>query len=798
MISAKGTRVAGTCEWIIHDAKYRAWLSDDPNGDSNDSDNTRLLWISGGPGKGKTMLSVFLTEKLGRHAECIDNAELIFFFCSAEDEKRNTAVAVLRGLVHQIIAKRPQLVKHALPYFETPERTQQTLSSLETLWLMFSKLVADTELGTTYCVLDGLDECDQTGLRALLPRLANVVSPRIPSPSATGLRLAIISRDMPRLQRCATVKLDPDYNEKVISDIELFVSVRLDELSIIEGFDEIRMAVQKTLRGRAEGTFLWVGFAMYELLQKQTCIEVLNALDNMPSGLPAIYSRMLLQIPAERRHTTFMILRCVTMALRPLLLEELATAVGVQPSSPLISVERAVRDQIALCGPFLKVQERTVSLVHQSARDYLLRKERDCNAVLDTFRIEPEEAHFWLAKRCLDCVMQSGLQRAPLELGDKSRYRESPLLRYAALHWPEHVERCSVLATELFNPSQNLFQQDSALRDHWWAAYNKAKRWFPQASLPLLHMMCALGIAQWVAAMTAKERPRLELSRDVNETDKSGMTALHHGAVKGNEAVIRLLVDSGADVNAKDNGGQTGLLLAAQKCNEAVVRLLVDRGADVKATDKTGMTALHWAAQKGSKVIVRLLVESGADVKATNNNRETALHFAASSSRGNEAVVQLLVDSGAVVDAKNNYGHAALHLAARFGNEAVVRLLVNKGADVNAKTRHHTVALHFAARRGNEALLRLLIERGADVKATTDLGETALHSVASSSRGSEAVARLLIDSGVDVNAKTKRSTAALHLATQRGNKALVQLLVSLGADVEAKDNKGKTVLHSAA
>ena len=66
-------------------------------------------------------------------------------------------MAVLRGLVHQIITKCPQLVKHALPHFETPERTQQTLSSLEAMWLIFRKLVADAELGTMFCVLDGLD-----------------------------------------------------------------------------------------------------------------------------------------------------------------------------------------------------------------------------------------------------------------------------------------------------------------------------------------------------------------------------------------------------------------------------------------------------------------------------------------------------------------------------------------------------------------------------------------------------------------------------------------------------------------
>lgn len=104
-------RVDGTCEWIIQNKSYISWLYGD----------TRLLWISGGPGKGKTMLSMFLTEE----GTITEDGELIFYFCSHQDEKRNTAVTVLRGLLYQIIRKRPKLAKHVLPYFDTPEKTNR-------------------------------------------------------------------------------------------------------------------------------------------------------------------------------------------------------------------------------------------------------------------------------------------------------------------------------------------------------------------------------------------------------------------------------------------------------------------------------------------------------------------------------------------------------------------------------------------------------------------------------------------------------------------------------------------------
>lgn len=56
LIDRKGERVPGTCEWILTDQTYQSWLRDDPG----------LLWICGCPGKGKTMMSIFITQTLER------------------------------------------------------------------------------------------------------------------------------------------------------------------------------------------------------------------------------------------------------------------------------------------------------------------------------------------------------------------------------------------------------------------------------------------------------------------------------------------------------------------------------------------------------------------------------------------------------------------------------------------------------------------------------------------------------------------------------------------------------------
>ncbi|ORY09452.1 hypothetical protein BCR34DRAFT_516475, partial [Clohesyomyces aquaticus] len=53
--------------------------------------------------------------------------------------------------------------------------------------------------------------------------------------------------------------------------------------------------------------------------------------------------------------------------------------------------------------------------------------------------------------------------------------------------------------------------------------------------------------------------------------------------VKGNEQVVKLLLDKGADVNAQGGRYGNALQAALVKGNEQVVKLLLDKGADVNA-----------------------------------------------------------------------------------------------------------------------------------------------------------------------------------------------------------------------
>jgi ankyrin repeat protein len=737
------------------------------------------------------MMSIFLTEELENKTARKSDAEMLFFFCSAQDEKRNTGVAVLRGILYQIMAKCPQLITHALPYFETPERTQQTLLSLETLWIIFTKLVADTALGTMFCVIDGLDECDESATRVLLPRIVGLLTANVSS--TTGMfKLAVISREIHALRgcSCSRIKLDPDNDAKVDSDIELFVSTRVQELSGIEGFNnDFRSFVQESLVERAEGTFLWVGFAMYELLQKETCSEVLEVLEDLPTGLPAIYDRMLLQIPARHRKVSQAILRWVTFAVRPLELDELADAVGLQPRHPHLTTEQVARDAVARCGPLLKMQEQEVSLVHQSMRDYLLREEHESNAVLDAFRLQLEPSHLELARKCLDCLAQSNLKYKRITKTELKVPPNSPLLHYAMSNWPEHARNCTALAAGLMDPHGFFLKKVSPVRIHWLFSYSRR---FDRSINPqnLLHVACRLGIIPWVEAVLSKKRWMPRIQERVNMGNLEGRTALHYAASSGDIALVQLLLNRGADIKTEDSNGITALHIAAKEGNMAVMQLLLNHGADTEAKTNTGRTALHYATDNGNKAVVQLLLERGADVEPKDDDKRTAFHTAVE--EGNAAVVQLLLNRGADVHARYQFGCSALHIAVFSGSEAVVQLLLDRGAIV--KDDGETL-LHSAAMLGNKAIVQLLLDKEANMEAKNRFGETLLHSAAMF--GHKVIVQLLLDGGADIEGKNRFGETALHCSARQEEEDVVYLLVDRGADVNAKDNDGNTALQKA-
>jgi hypothetical protein len=95
----KGGLLEGSYRWVLKHPNFQQWQEDA---------QTRLLWIKGDPGKGKTMLLCGIINQLDISAPGL----LSFFFCQGTDSRINNATAVLRGLIYLLVKKQPSLASH--------------------------------------------------------------------------------------------------------------------------------------------------------------------------------------------------------------------------------------------------------------------------------------------------------------------------------------------------------------------------------------------------------------------------------------------------------------------------------------------------------------------------------------------------------------------------------------------------------------------------------------------------------------------------------------------------------------
>jgi hypothetical protein len=88
----KGGLLVDAYRWILDNSTFQQWQQDP---------KSRLIWVQGDPGKGKTMLLCGITSELRNSTP--RSTLLSYFFCQATDSRINNATAVLRGLLYMLV-----------------------------------------------------------------------------------------------------------------------------------------------------------------------------------------------------------------------------------------------------------------------------------------------------------------------------------------------------------------------------------------------------------------------------------------------------------------------------------------------------------------------------------------------------------------------------------------------------------------------------------------------------------------------------------------------------------------------
>ena len=552
-------------------------------------------------------------------------------------------------------------------------------------------------------------------------------------------------------------------------------------------------------------------------------------LEDLPGDLDATYERILEKIPTVNRVYAHRLLQCLSVAARPLEVQEIAEVLAIEfnvmGDIPKLSEDLRWENQeqeavLSVCSSLVTIVDHHGSLrvqfSHFSVLEFLSSDRLANSESLRYYYIQRESAHTVMAQVCLGALLQLD------DHMDKDTIESYPLADYAGEFFVTHAKVGDVLSKIsngidiLLDPNRRHLNTWLWLQSFDWdsqyfdldpdSSSDFGEQYFDQSisEYPIypprvspLYYTLLFGhtcLAQYLI------RNR---TRDLCATDICGRTALHIAAFKSDFEVVQMLVDTAhIDVDCQDNRGCTPLHYAMhdgdhESHNDVqvsrCVELLLNRGANVETQNIHGSTPLHLAAFKMSEKVVRSLITNGANINLKNNESQTALHKA--SRRGHLEIAQLLLDHKANIDLQDNNGSTPLHLAIGHMSREAIRVFLNHGANVTLQNDKGHVVLHQAVRRGHPDIIQLILS-GANVDALDNDRSTPLHLAASEAEALSG-AQLLLEHGANINVQNNKGQTALHLASQRGRLDFMELLLDHGATVDVLDIDGFTPLHLA-
>ena len=799
--SAKHREATGA--WLLDDVKFSEWKSHPSS----------VLWIQGCAGTGKTVLASAIINKLIEDCEKMTKVGIAFFYfdfnnqSTMQDHNR-----FLRSIIEQLSSECGDIPKSLAALYRRSRNgtlqpmTADLLTTLQSIIHDFSHF---------YLVIDAFDECKEK--QQFLGFLNAVMMWKFPQTHIlVTSRTDIDAEIRNRKWDCTSIIIE---EHLVDADVEKHVLATLEDDEILNRWDpEQQRLIAKSLIEGTKGNFRWVSCQIEALKDCHTLAELEDALRSLPATLEDTYERALSLIDEKRKEAIRNVLRWLCFSARPVRLEEIAEVMAVDfaakprpvydPRKRLIDSERFFQTYSSLVHVVKtkskKAEYGELILAHLSVRDFLV-SPKIHNSGVSYFAIDALSSHTNIAETCLIYLRQFN---EPLEL--VSRPPESySLARYAAKHWPLHVQEVVGAAGRLLRtPTHQLSKVSKGdvitliiefllqiLKILSSSSTSEQVRGLPT---DLNHLCLELLSAQDAQLQSQillfdPDTPWIE-QPDVARTLNILPSALYYAAHAGLETSVKTLLAKGADPNA--TGGRYGNALQAAACRGHlnVIRLLLAGGANVALTGGDYGNALQGACSYGHRRCAALLILIGADVNAKGGEHVTALHAAAFI--GHERIAALLIENGAEIDSLDNQRSTPLLWAAREGHQETVRLLLEHGADCMIQDESGWTALDECAPPGFDSIVRMLIDHHPPIIHSKDTKDyTALHHTAPQDHDS--TVRILLNAGMEIDARNLYGRTPIFQAVGSGHEETVRVFLEKGANINAIDNEGWSVLHIA-
>ncbi|KAL7755715.1 hypothetical protein ACKLNR_014242 [Fusarium oxysporum f. sp. zingiberi] len=564
----KEIRRCGNTSWFTLQREYQDWKVR--------SESCTLLY-SGKLGSGKSISLANMVDDLNLNRK--DNFPVAYFFCRHDVPESLQALTILGSLARQLLCTTGELTTMS------EDLAVKGLPALDPDGIL--QLLNRTLNPTcrAYCILDGLDECDENQREDMIRRLQQVQSvfPLLVCLSfrqEAGNALTLRPEHFAKPSVIFIPENNPDIAEFIQTELERRLESRVESRRLRVGVPTLVLEIRDALVERAQGMFLWVVLQINSLCLAKTDESIRHAFADLPRDLPGTFSRILEQSAALGNEDQRRILELITAAYRPLTTDELRESLSVVPGDPDWNPARMPNNiyaALACCGSLVVVDEETLSvkLIHHSVKQFLLSGPegvtsqtctiQDANramadvlmtylnyGVFDTQvsnRVIPQVRHGAVPMKVISSVLDSSsIQKVALRLLKSQK--------------PPSIDVSKVLAREAQCSKMQPTNQ------FYFLLY--AKLYWAQHTL-----------------RSPKQNPAIYRS------------------------LRRALDRNVLAVDASDELGRTALSWAVERRQEAVVRLLLEKGAAIESKDTVGRTALSWAAEGGREAVVRLLKSYG-------------------------------------------------------------------------------------------------------------------------------------------------------------------------------------------
>jgi hypothetical protein len=358
--SRSSESLEGTGHWFLDSQEYVEWRNQASN----------LLWLSGKPGAGKSVLMSTVIHDLQVNRR--DGELVAYFFADGYYQGTGTASAIIRAMLGQLLSNSTgDLLTDLKPLLKDIIAAGIHLSATQMKFFLSKirhKLRPDE---TLYLLLDGLDEINQSpyeqGILLQLIEHASHYDPNHRIKCFVSSRRSFFGDNFPK----GALRVDLDAHPFTRRDMSLYVKDSLKNAKLACSSREVEDLAEQLLNS-ASGSFLVLRLILEANLWSTE--ESNPRLGHFPSNwestnahsLSDIYRHMLGGIDGSNKEAALSMLRWVTYVARPLDSDELLDALYKQCG---IKVKK--EDIISISAGLLSISGTQILFTHFSVREYL-------------------------------------------------------------------------------------------------------------------------------------------------------------------------------------------------------------------------------------------------------------------------------------------------------------------------------------------------------------------------------------------------------------------------------------------